>query len=422
MGPVGRYTGAMPLRRAICLVVDGLRASSLGAYGGSWPTPAFDRVAAEALVADWAWAAGPKLSDFYRSIWTGRHSLRPPAASSGSFLSTQLHDMGVQQSLTTDDNDVAEWWEPGQLFDERVVDIPVERRAVAVDDTALARLFAVAAQQLMEISDAKAPQLAWIHTHGLLGPWDAPLELHAAQLDEDDPSPRNAITPPVAMHSTDPDELLVLRTAYAAQVAVLDACLDGLLAALQVSGWNEDALVVIAGARGFALGEHGGCGSSCSALYSELLHTPLLVRIPDQDEPLPRIKGACHAADVSATLLDWFGATPPGQNHDSRSLLDAAVAPTAENRPWQACRTGSEFSVRTPGWMLHVGGEGPETNIEPELYAKPDDRWEANEIASRCPTAVEMLKDLFQRLAAAADSGDALEPGPLAEELVRPWR
>ena len=73
-------------------------------------------------------------------------------------------------------------------------------------------------------------------------------------------------------------------------------------------------------------------------------------------------------------------------------------------------------AVRSPAWLLresHAGGE-----IRRELFAKPDDRWEVNEVSSRCGDVAEQLAaaaDVFQQAAAA---GAVASLSPLAEVLA----
>jgi hypothetical protein len=53
------------------------------------------------------------------------------------------------------------------------------------------------------------------------------------------------------------------------------------------------------------------------------------------------------------------------------------------------------------------------------LFAKPDDRWEANEVASRCPDAVEQLDaalDEFRRATQSAHPSQLLPLSPLLLE------
>ena len=63
---------------AIVLVVDRLGAGFLGPYGNTWlETTHFNRLAAQSLVCETAWADSPALDAAYQAMWTGRHALEP---------------------------------------------------------------------------------------------------------------------------------------------------------------------------------------------------------------------------------------------------------------------------------------------------------------------------------------------------------
>jgi hypothetical protein len=51
-----------------------------------------------------------------------------------------------------------------------------------------------------------------------------------------------------------------------------------------------------------------------------------------------------------------------------------------------------------------------------ELYSKPSDRWEVNEVANLCP---EIVADLQAALAETAQAGPESQLPPLGDALVR---
>ena len=53
-----------------------------------------------------------------------------------------------------------------------------------------------------------------------------------------------------------------------------------------------------------------------------------------------------------------------------------------------------------------------------ELFAKPDDRWEVNEVASRCGDVVEQLAAAADQFEQAAAAGTLATLPPLAEILT----
>ena len=52
------------------------------------------------------------------------------------------------------------------------------------------------------------------------------------------------------------------------------------------------------------------------------------------------------------------------------------------------------------------------------LFAKPDDRWEVNEVSGRCDDVVERLEEVLARFYHAAQTGDFSSMPPLADILI----
>jgi hypothetical protein len=68
-------------------------------------------------------------------------------------------------------------------------------------------------------------------------------------------------------------------------------------------------------------------------------------------------------------------------------------------------------AIRTPAWFLRAGGQ-------PELFAKPDDRWEVNNVASLCAEVVECLSDALAQFEVALPTGRIADLAPLADVLI----
>lgn len=409
----------MPTRHAIVIAVDGLRASALGAYGNTWsPTPSLDLLASQSRVFDWLIADSPTLEGFYRAVWNGL-AVPLDGVEAGvarqeleASLLRRLAASGVRAALVSDSEWVAERAEAIGFDEVRRLEFASPTVAAAsVADTEMAQLAAIAADQVeswglaaAESTDAgdQPPRLLWIHARGYHGAWDAPLEVRQALIENDEAPAPTFLSPPGDLATTDPDELLPYRVAYAAQTVVLDECIGVLLAAVADAGIANDTLVVLAGCRGFALGEHGRLGSDVEMLYSEQLHLPLSICVPD-DTPLPppRSFALVQPQDLMTTLLDWFGAPEDNLGAGANSLLrdDESESPSTWPMVVSNGRDG-ETAVRTAEWMMRLPAkdrESPQDGRPLELYAKPDDRWEANEIADRCvEEAAQLLAALEQ--------------------------
>ncbi len=98
----------------------------------------------------------------------------------------------------------------------------------------------------------------------------------------------------------DEAELLRLRRTYAGAVTLLDAQLGRLFDALRQSGRLDDTLVVFTADQGEPLGEHGYVRRFRPWLYEELIHTPLIVRLPGGEHGGDRHQAIVQTVDLLA--------------------------------------------------------------------------------------------------------------------------
>jgi arylsulfatase A-like enzyme len=400
------------MKNAIVLVVDRLGAGYLGPYGNTWiDTPNFNRLAAESLLFEFVMADSPHLPLLYRSYWKGLHAISDDAA--GDSLPESLVATDIHTAVVTDDQTVAElkWTD---AFDERIAlsPTPAVQTAEEVGLTQMAHLFASVVDWL-----AKAPEpfLLWVHSRGMAGSWDSPLDFRNQFADEEDPTPPDTVTPPVMRLETDydPDDLLGLQHAYAGQVRLLDMCLGVLLDAVYTMPAGEATLLAVTSPRGYPLGEHGRVGQCDDTLYGELLNVPCFLRFPDGVGAAARSHYLVQPPDVFSTLLDWLGLPACDESVWGTSLIPALddVLPSHRDR---ACSISEGHSaIRTPAWLLQ---RHPESKRE--LFAKPGDRWEANEVADRCGETANELETLLEEFREAVRSGDVTRLTPLSKVLV----
>jgi len=260
------------------------------------------------------------------------------------------------------------------------------------------------------------PWFIWCHLAGLGRVWDAPLELRRQFCEPGDPEPWDSVEVPqlVLRAGHDPDELVAVTHAYAAQVAVLDGSLGALRQFMLDEPSGQRTLLVIAGVRGLALGEHGRVGTEADALYGELLHVPLLFRFPDGLGAAGRSAALVEPADLWATLGELLLSDTPGPRPTARSLTpllrEQHPLPNWRDRLAAAGHGGSR-AIRTPAWFLR-------TDDKVELYAKPDDRWEANDVAVRCQEVVDLLLEALDQFVLAVADRQPAEFAPLDPVLV----
>ncbi len=374
----------------LVVVIDGLRASALGAYGNTtYPTPALDRFAAESQLFDWCYATSPDLLEVYQSLWqVGNLS-----------LASQLASKGYSTTLITDDSSISTI--PAAANFDRCVQVELDReqsrnrpaaRAAAIEQTHLARMFGITADEAAS-SQGSQPQFLWLHTCGLYGPWDAPLDLQEPLLDEGDPPPLESVEPPDFFATDDPDEVFRYASAYAAQIMVLDDCWEQLWNLLHNSTSSRPWLVTLISSRGFSLGEHGRVGGIDQRLYTEQLHVPWIVYEPTQRNRLVRNNSLVTHSDL-LPLLAWEVGLD--------SSLHGEFRPIPSRESLIAASSEGHRALRTAEWCLRQDASAsdetrqalPEFPVFPpqaELFVRPDDRWEANDVAKLLPENVELL-------------------------------
>lgn len=398
----------------VVLVVDRLHAGFLGAYGNTWiETPAFDRLAADSCVFAHYLIDTPDLARLYRSYWSGLHAMcsRPGVDVGRPVLPALLRNVGLTAALVTDEETLARNNMAAE-FDECVLVEPCWQPELAADvsQTQMARGMMAALEWLER---AKGPFLLWYHLGALGRTWDAPASIRELYREEGDPPAFPEADPPERLLNAeaDPDEAWAAALTYAAQVTVLDQCLGAFDEFFRGSRFAGDTALVFASARGFPLGEHGRIGPCDSALYGELLQAPLMIRLPDGTGGLQRRFDLVEPCDLWATVLSLAGvACRP----DSPTAIDLVPIVRGEGSATRdrLCVVGAgQRAIRTPAWFFRQSAGC-------ELYVKPDDFWEANNVAVRCPEIVDCLGDALVEFDQTVQHGRASDLPLLPRALV----
>jgi arylsulfatase A-like enzyme len=110
---------------------------------------------------------------------------------------------------------------------------------------------------------------------------------------------------------------------YDGEVAAADDSVRGVLALLRRRGFDDSTIVILTADHGEEFGEHGGRFHT-RKLYRELLHVPLIVKLPGA---LPRRIGEpVELVDIVPTLADVLGFDLPPGAQDGQSLLSGPRA------------------------------------------------------------------------------------------------
>ena len=289
------------------------------------------------------------------------------------------------------------------------------------------------------------PFLLWLDLFSPHGPWDPPQpyrdQYAAAEPDEFEAGEggdlvEDAAEAPETLEEVavlidvpagvvgevlDEVELLRLRRTYAGCVTLLDAQLGILFAELKRLGRMEDTLVVFTADQGEPLGEHGYVRRYRPWLYEELIHTPLIVRLPGGEAGGTRHQALVQAVDLLPTIVAGLG-LPPIEGVHGHDLLPLIRGERSKVRDY-AClgMDVEEFAIRTHHWHLTLPVErDPEEAPprRPELFRKPEDRWDQADVAAEHPEVAEHLELTLRRFVEAIERGD-LDALPALRDVAR---
>ncbi|HEX4414778.1 MAG TPA: sulfatase-like hydrolase/transferase [Lacipirellulaceae bacterium] len=411
----------MPESNILVVVVDGLRAAALGGYGNTtYPTPALDQFAAEASVLDFCFAPSDDLPAVYRAMWQSCHPARPLAASSphgSSSLPEILAGTGFQTKFITDEKALLGVGAANHFHEcshyEGGDDYTAAIQASDVSHTQIGRLFAAAAECIVADQSDRANEsrrLLWVHSRGMYGPWDAPREYQQSLLDDGASAIACASAPRIELCADDdPDIAFRYATAYAAQVFALDFAWQVVEASLaEATDAGQPWCVVLMGSRGFPLGENGLIGGTDSKLTSAQLHVPCMIRLPEGRGRLVRCDTLVSHLDVLPTLLEVAGPLEGVRfESDGASWIQYVQGTSVTDRGPHLAANDSVIAIRTPRWCfrasrkIELGASAREDDAEadpakPELFVRPDDRWEANDVSKLCLDVVDELQSLLQ--------------------------
>jgi arylsulfatase A-like enzyme len=224
-----------------------------------------------------------------------------------------------------------------------------------------------------------------------------------------------------------------VRHAYAGQITLLDELMAALLDGIDRAVLSDDTLLVLFSPRGFPLGEHRRLGLCDEALYAELTHVPWLMRLPAALGVAGRTQALVQPADLPTTILDACGLPvselPTGGGRSAMPLLRGDRPPDFDRA--FAIGPTEQYAVVTPAWSLRVSKQSgePETNAASnaggdstqqrvELFAKPDDWFEVNEVSDLCPEIAEKMQAEFTRFEQACLARQPVAPVELPDELA----
>jgi arylsulfatase A-like enzyme len=198
----------------------------------------------------------------------------------------------------------------------------------------------------------------------------------------------------------------VLAARYDESVAYVDHYAGEFLQrTLQTLG--ENTAVVVTADHGESFGHSYGAHTG-PALYNEIIHIPLLVKLPGQHHAM-RSSATVEQADIAPTLAALAGIKPPS-SWEGRSLLPewhsseppdrpAFSMNFEENRRFSGLTTGSVAVIDGRWKLVHYMGKLHYPLMPPlhdELYDLSADPGELDNLAADNPAEVSQLRGLIE--------------------------
>jgi arylsulfatase A-like enzyme len=325
-----------------------------------------------------------------------------------------------------DDPDQGLWKERWEQF--------LRNRAILRTDleenTGVARTVRTAIDWLQRRGRESDPFLLWLDLFSPHGPWDPPqpyrdqyatVEPDEFESDEEGNLASEALedeedieiedvpvlidVPAGAVGDVlDEAELFRLRRTYAGTVTLVDRWLGELFEAMRRMGRMDDTLLIFTSDQGEPLGEHGYVRRFRPWLYEELVHTPLVIRMPGGKPGGGRHHALVQTVDLLPTILAALDVRPgDDQPIHGHNLLPLVRGEQSKVRDY-ACMgmDALEFAIRTHLWHLVLPLErDPEEPRSTELYRKPEDRWDQNNVVEQHPDVADHLELALRRFALA---------------------
>jgi arylsulfatase A-like enzyme len=372
--------------KVLVLVVSGMHPGFVGCYGNEWlDTPALDRLAAEGIVFDQHYAVQPERAAARQVLRTGRYLLPRPGI---ELLDPQPDSVDLFHHL--------------HASGVNTVTIEQPTGPGSADRGGALTKMAALVVQAVKAWHAQSHSLIYVECPSLLSPWG---------IAEEFLPPDEAGDGEDAKLGAADQEILARQRQYAAVITQFDRWLGQLLAELERDGMLDELHCLLTSDHGQLLMEERAAAAAGSSLHEEIIHIPLIARLPGKAEAGRRVAALTQTVDLFPTLCDWFGVPAPVVH--GHSLLPLLQGTTERIRAYAVAgaRLGDwvEWALRTPEWGLVVPAQPaePAQEIHPRLHVKPDDRWEVNDLYQHHQEWAERLEQTLQAFVQAARG-----PGP----------
>lgn len=328
----------------VLISLDTLRADRLGAYGYDRPTsPVMDRFAAEGVRFAQAVAPSSKTATSHTTMFTGVHPRVHGVRNYYGKDATAPNDglVNLAEALADEGGYVCAAFTGGGMMSG---ELGFARGFTEYDDRGagadrvFSRTKAWLDQRWPEVQESEVPLFLFVHTYEIHDPYTPPAEwaerfvdpnysggIDATRIEMPDDATEAWKNDPTLFKRVQegfwgqfdgrkPEDAQHIKDLYDAGIAYTDHLLGDLLETMQRIGLLDEALVVITSDHGEELLDHGLV--SHQTVYQEILHVPLMVRLPQGHPQATSRRGGVverpvMGADLFPSLLEFAGVELP---------------------------------------------------------------------------------------------------------------
>ena len=402
-----------PAKNVVVLVIDTLRADKLRPFNSQTrvKTPAIDQFASDGVVFELAQAPENWTKPSVASILTGLHPQThqqktgdAALPSSAELLSEHLQGEGFATGAFIANGYVSDRFGFDQGWDDYTNYIREEKSTEAKD------VFQEAGNWIEGHKDGRF--FAYIQTIDPHVPYDPPgkyLQMYDPSEYTGQVRPRmtgdllekaKRNPPQVVFDASDKRRLKALHDG---EITKHDHFFGAFLERLAKLGLADDTLIVVTSDHGEEFDDHGSWGHGHS-VYQELLHVPLMFRLPNRLPPGTKVGNAVSTLDISATVTDLLAV--PAMTHNEGHELVGLMLGEAPSQPTVAF---SDFQddrrvITTGRWKLILRGNLTSTLFD--LVADPMEKTQLD--ASAFPIGRRYSRMLLGQFLGATNRGDWL--------------
>jgi hypothetical protein len=177
-----------------------------------------------------------------------------------------------------------------------------------------------------------------------------------------DPAPLNKVDDP--REAVTPERVETMTRLYDGEIRSMDEAFGQLIDYLVEKGLYDDTIVIFTSDHGEALGEHGAVAKHSHTRYDELLHVPLIVKLPGSQLAATAIDQQVRSIDIMPTLLDILDLEPPADTEgwslvrmmhgrDTEPLVAISQQDTSDPVPPTSIRTDERKLILRPAILAN---------------------------------------------------------------------